>query len=291
MKQLNNQKIKGTSFILMSAFFYASYGVWSRLMANYFGEFSQAWTRALILLVGTLILNFFFKFYKPIAKKDWIWFGIIALMGLNQAPLFYGFKHLNIGTATLLFYAALLVGGYLIGKFSFSEKMTKVKLISLGLAILGMLVIYQLTLNSSQLLAVVLIILAGLMGAGGVVFTKKLSGNYPEIQIMTSYFISITVVNFIMSAIFKDSLPALGLTLPWLAQFGYLVAFLVANLAVIQGFRYLEPSVGSLIGLVEIIFGVVFGTVLFGEVIGWGVVIGSILILVAAVLPNVKLKK
>lgn len=291
MKQINNQKIKGTGFILMSAFFYASYGVWSRLMANYFGEFSQAWTRALVLLVGTLILNIFFKFFKPVNKKDWIWFGVIALMGLNQAPYFYGFKHLNIGTATLIFYAALLIGGYLIGRFSFKEKITKIKLISLGLAILGMLVIYQLTLNSNQLLAVGLTILAGLMGAGGVVFTKKLSGEYPEIQIMTSYFISITVVNFIMSAIFKDSLPALGFTLPWLAQFGYLVAFLVANLAVIQGFKHLEPSVGSLIGLVEIIFGVVFGTVLFGEVIGWGVVIGSILILVAAVLPNVKLKK
>jgi len=283
-------KTKGTVFILMSAFFYASYGVWSRLMANYFGEFSQAWTRGLVLLVVTLILNFFFKFFKSINKKDKIWFLIISLMGLNQAPYFYGFKHLNIGTATLIFYAALLIGGYLIGRFSFKEKITKVKLISLGLAILGMLVIYQLTLNSSQLLAVGLTILAGLMGAGGVVFTKKLSGNYPEIQIMTSYFVSITVVNFIMSAIFKDSLPALGFTLPWLAQFGYLVAFLVANLAVIQGFKHLEPSVGSLIGLVEIIFGVVFGTVLFGEVIGWGVVIGSILILVAAILPNVRVK-
>ena len=291
MKQLNRQKVKGAGFILMSAFFYASYGVWSHLMANYFGEFSQAWTRGLVLLVATLILNSIFKFFKPINKKDWRWFLVISLMGLNQAPYFYGFKHLNVGTATLIFYAALLIGGYLIGKFGFSEKITKVKWISLGLAILGMLVIYQLTLNSSQLLAVALTILAGLMGAGGVCFTKKLSGNYPEIQIMTSYFISITAVNFIMSAILKDSLPVLGFTLPWLAQFGYLIAFLVANLAVIQGFKHLEPSVGSLIGLVEIIFGVVFGVVFFGEIVGWGVVIGSILILMAAVLPNLSKAK
>ena len=291
MKQFNNQKTKGTVFVLMSAFFYASYGVWSRLMANHFGEFSQAWTRALVLLVGTLVLNAIFKFFKPIDKKDRIWFLVIGLMGLNQAPLFYGFTHLNIGTATLLFYAALLTGGYLIGKFSFKEKVTKIKWISLGLALLGMLVIYQLTLNSGQLLAVGLTILAGLMGAGGVVFSKKLSGEYPEIQIMTSYFISITVVNFIISAILKDALPVFGFNIPWLAQFGYLVAFLVANLTVIHGFRYLEPSVGSLIGLVEIIFGVAFGVVLFGESLGLGVILGSILILAAAALPNIKIKK
>ena len=291
MKQQNNQNTKGTVFVLMSAFFYASYGVWSRLMANHFGEFSQAWTRALALLVGTLVLNAIFKFFKPINKKDRVWFLVIGMMGLNQAPLFYGFTHLNIGTATLIFYAALLTGGYLIGKFSFKEKITKVKWISLGLALLGMLVIYQLTLNSNQLLAAGLTVLAGLMGSGGVVFSKKLSGEYPEIQIMTSYFISITVVNFILSYIFKDALPIFGFSVPWLAQFGYLIAFLVANLAVIQGFKYLEPSVGSLIGLVEIIFGVVFGMMLFGETVGLGVILGSILILAAAVLPNIKLRK
>ena len=69
MKKITSQKVRGSAFILTSAFFYASYGVWSRLMANYFGEFSQAWTRALVLLIGTLILNFFFKFLKPINKK------------------------------------------------------------------------------------------------------------------------------------------------------------------------------------------------------------------------------
>jgi drug/metabolite transporter (DMT)-like permease len=259
-------------------------------MADSFGVFSQAWTRGLVLLVVTLILNFIFNFFKPVKKKDYIWFGIIALMGLNQAPIFYGFKYLSVGTATLLFYAALLIGGYLIGKFSFGEKITGIKWCSLGLAILGMLVIYRLTLRPDQLLAVLSAILAGLMGAGGVVFSKKLSGNYPEIQIMTSYFISITAVNGIISLILNDQLPALSLSVPWLAQFGYLSAFLIANLAVIQGFKHLDASIGSLIGLAEILFGIIFGVIFFRETLGWGTVIGCILILVAAMLPNTNFK-
>ena len=100
---------KGIIFILISAFFYGSYGVWSRIMSPAFGEFSQAWTRGLILIVVTLLINLKFKIFKPIKRRDLPWFIIIALAGgLNQAPYFFGFKHLNIGTATLLFYSAFV---------------------------------------------------------------------------------------------------------------------------------------------------------------------------------------
>ena len=290
MKSITN-KVKGSGFILVSAFFYATYGIWSHLMADSFGIFSQAWTRGLVLLVVTLVLNLFFKFLKPVAKKDYIWFVVIGLMGLNQAPYFYGFKYLDIGTATLLFYSALLVGGYLIGKFSFGEKMTRIKLLSLGLAILGIAIIYRLVINPSQFLAAGMTIIAGLMGAGGVTFTKKLSQNYPEIQIMTSYFISITVVNLILSLLLKDTLPVLGFNVGCMSQIGYIFAFLIANLAVIEGFKHLDPSVGSLIGLVEILFGILFGVIFFGETIGLGTVIGGVLIIVSAMLPNLRLNR
>lgn len=290
MKKIDNTKVRGTTFILISAFFYATYGIWSRLMSDSFGIFSQAWIRGLVLLVIVVVLNFFFKFFKPIAKKDYVWFIIISLMGLNQALTFYGFKYLDIGTATLIFYSALLIGGYLIGKFAFGEKITKIKFLSLGLAILGIGIIYRLTIDPSQFLAVAMTIVAGLMGAGGVTFTKKLSKNYPEIQIMTSYFISIAVVNFIIAFLLKDHLPSLAFNIPWMAQFGYLLAFLVANLTVIEGFKHLDPSVGSLIGLVEILFGILFGVIFFGEIVGLGTVVGGILIIISAVLPNIKIK-
>jgi len=64
-----------------------------------------------------MLLNTKMRFLKKIEKKDWKWFLIIATAGgLNQAPYFLGFEHLTIGTATMLFYAALVVGGYILGK-------------------------------------------------------------------------------------------------------------------------------------------------------------------------------
>lgn len=289
MTKSNQNQTKGTLFILISALFFSTYGIWSHLMSKSFGVFSQAWTRGLIFLVVIIILNFFFKFLKPISKKDLFWFIVIGLCGgLNQAPYFFGFKHLNVGTATLLFYSALVIGGYLIGKFTFKEKITSVKYLSLGLAILGMLLIYKLVLIPNQFLAASLTILAGFMGAGVVIFTKKISANYPEIQIMTASFIFMIIFNGLLSLITHDNLPSLTNNNAWLYQFSYMIAFLIANLSVIAGFKYLDASIGSLIGLAEIIFGILFGIIFFHETLTIGIIIGSILIIVSAILPNLR---
>lgn len=290
MINFNKPKIKGTSFVLISSLFFGTYGVWSHFMAKSFGIFSQAWTRGLIFLVLVLLFNLKFEFLKPILKKDLIWFLILGLCGgLNQAPYFFGFKHLNVGTATTLFYIALVIGGYIIGKIFFNEKITKTKWLSLFLAILGILAIYKLVLNPSQFLAASLTIFAGLLGATAVCLSKKISGNYNEVQILMGYFIFTTVINLPLAIILKDNLPVLTDKI-WLFQFGYMAAFFIANFSVIEGMKYLEASIGSLIGLAEIIFGIIFGVIFFKETISIGTVIGSILIIISAVLPNIKIK-
>ena len=245
-------------------------------MAGHFGEFSQAWTRGLFLFTLIGILNFKFRFFRRIKGQDAKWFLFIALAGgLNQAPYFFGFEYLSIGTATLLFYAALVAGGYLIGKLVFKEQFTAVKIISLVLAILGMLSIYQLTLTPGQILPATLTVVAGLMGATSAVLPKKLSGDYPELQIMSGYFLVMIIGNGLLSLILHDPLPVLEVNTPWLAQLGYSAALLLANLSVIEGFKYIDASVGSLVGLAEILFGISFGVILFGEVIGVGTVVGT----------------
>lgn len=282
-----DSKMIGTSYILISALFYGSYGVWSRLMVRSFGEFSQAWSRGLILLMVVLLLNCKIKFIKRIERRDWKWFLTIALAGgLNQAPYYMGFKHLTIGTATLLFYAALVVGGYILGKVFFAEKLTMDKLSSLVIAIVGMVVIYGFSLSPSQLVPASMTVLAGLMGASTVILPKKLVGNYHELQIMVGYFLTQVLFNYPMAQLMGDQLPALALNSAWGGQLGYALAMMLANLAAIKGFSYLEPSIGSLLGLAEILFGIGFGVILFDESLGTGVTIGGLLITLAAALPS-----
>lgn len=283
-----NHKLKGINLILISAMFFGSYGVWSRLMVGSFGEFSQAWTRGLSLLIVVLIANWKWKLFRKIKREDWKWFVPIAMAGgLNQAPYFFGFEHLNIGTATLLFYAALVVGGYVLGKIFFNEKLTSVKMTSLIIAIGGMLSIYGWSLTSSQIFPATMTVLAGLMGASTVILPKKLIGNYNELQMMAGYFLLQVVFNLPLSIWLADPLPPMTLNAAWGGQLGYALAMLLANMAAITGFGYLEPSIGSLIGLAEILFGIIFGIVLFGELLSAGVVIGGILIILAAALPSI----
>ena len=282
-----DNKMIGTSYILISALFYGSYGVWSRLMVGSFGEFSQAWSRGLILLMVVLLLNWKIKFIKRIERRDWKWFLTIALAGgLNQAPYYIGFKHLTIGTATLLFYAALVVGGYVLGKVFFAEKLTMDKLSSLVIAIVGMVVIYGFSLSPSQLVPASMTVLAGLMGASTVILPKKLVGNYHELQIMVGYFLMQVLFYYPMAQLMGDQLPALALNSAWGGQLGYALTMMLANLVAIKGFSYLEPSIGSLLGLAEIIFGIGFGVILFDESLGAGVIVGGLMITLAAALPS-----
>lgn len=284
----NRDTRKGAFYILISAIFYGSYGIWSRLMAEQFGEFSQAWTRGLLLLFVVIVLNMFMKFWKPIHKSDWKWFVIIALAGgLNQAPYFYGFEHLTIGTATLLFYAALVVGGYVLGKIIFKEKISSVKLASLIIAFIGMISLYGFSLRADQFLPATLTVLAGIMGSSTVILPKKLVGNYHELQIMAGYFIMQVACNLPLALVFNDALPAIGPQQAWFAQLGYAAAMMIANMAAITGFSYLEASIGSLIGLAEILFGVLLGVIFFAEHITTEVFIGGGLILLAASLPSI----
>jgi drug/metabolite transporter (DMT)-like permease len=284
----NSKALKGSIFIILSAVFFGTYGIWSKLMASSFGEFNQAWIRALILLIILLPFGFLTKKFKKIDKVDIKWFAIISLCGgLNQAPYFFGFKHLPVGTATLLFYLALTIGAYIIGKLFFGEKITKIKYLALFISIIGLTIIYKLSLSQAQILPAVLTMASGLMGAGAVVFSKKISARYSETQILSVLFVAMLAINFPISMVMGEIVPSFSLVIPWTAEVIYSLALLAANALVIAGFKYLEPSIGGILGLLEVVFAAIFGIVFFQEILTIQFIFGSILILIAASLSDV----
>jgi drug/metabolite transporter (DMT)-like permease len=192
-----------------------------------------------------------------------------------------------VGTATLLFYAALTLGAYGLGLMFFREKLNGAKIGALVMAMTGLAVIYELHLTSGQLLPAAATFAAGLMGATGVVLSKKLSGNYPEFQIILAYLAAMIVINPVMSFFLGEKLPDPAFSGAWLAQIGYAVSYLISNTAVVAGFKHLDPSIGALIGLLEVLFAAGFGVILFGEEITVQLLAGGSLILAAAGLPDI----
>ncbi|MDA1079837.1 MAG: DMT family transporter [bacterium] len=274
--------------IIASAVFFGTYGIWAKMMAGTFGAFNQAWIRAVLILLILVPVGLYLKRFKKIARIDWKWFAVVSLAGsFNQAPYFYGFEHLTVGTTTLLFYLSLTVGTFVIGKLFFNEYITKSKLGALALAAIGLFVIYQFTLADNQMLAAGSTLLSGFLSAIYMVFSKKISNTYSEIQILSVLFISMFLVNLPISFLRGEVLPNISIGSAWLGQFGYICAMLLANGLVISGFKKIEPSIGGLLGLFEIVFAAIFGVLLFGEVVTRSLLLGGSCILIAAGLPDI----
>lgn len=284
---MNSKRSVGIASILASAFFYGSYGVWSRLMVGGFGEFNQAWIRAALVLAVLIPFGIISHSYKSIARSDWKWFAIVSLAGgLNQAPYYFGFKYLDIGLATVLFYGALTVGVFILGKYFFSERITSTKLLALFLGIVGLVVVSGINLNGNALIAAASTIIAGFLGACTVAFPKKLSTHYSEVHILTILFSCMLVINVIINLFFDEPLSSTFISKEWFALIAYAIAQLSASLFMIKGFSLLQPAIAALLGLTEVIFAIILGMLIFGEQLTPSIIVGSFLILAAAALPQ-----
>ena len=279
---------KGIILILISALMFGSYGVWSRLMGDSFGVFYQGWTRALIISIALLPILLWKKQIVPIDRKDWGWFIIFLFFtSLTQAPIYYAFNHMDIGSATLLFFTSMLLTMYLVGILFLGEKITKIKIISFILAAVGLYTVFSFSLFVFAILAAILAVVNGIASGGEVSFSKKLSGNYSALYLTWTSWVVIVLTNAPISLLLGETQHLPSFSISWAYQLGYTVASLLAFWLIIEGLKSTEASIGGLIGLLEIVFSILFGIILFKEELTLRVLVGGILIICAASLQHV----
>lgn len=282
------QSKKGIILILISALMFGSYGVWSRLIGDSFGNFYQGWTRGLIIVL--LLLPFLLKRKEivPIVKKDWGWLAIFLIFtSLTQAPIFYAFNHMDIGTATLLFFTTMLLTMYAVGFLFLGEKLTKVKAVSFVLACVGLYFVFSFSLAIFALFAALMAILNGVASGGEVSFSKKLTGDYSPLYITWLSWVIIVVTNAPISMMLGEAQHLPSWDVAWLYQLGYTIASIFGFWFIIAGLKYTEASIGGLIGLLEIVFSIFFGVLIFNEILTTRVIVGGSIIILAAALPHI----
>jgi drug/metabolite transporter (DMT)-like permease len=279
---------KGYAMILASALCFASYGVWSRLLGHDFGVFFQGWVRSAVILAVLFPILLIKKAIKPIKKEHRKWFVVTMLFTVfTQVPLYYAFNHLPLGTATFLFYASFVIASYLVGWLFLNEKMTGIKIFSLLLSLIGLFVTFGLSLEMFSLLALLLAAFSGLASGGEVATSKKSTRHYSSLQITAYSWVLILATHLPLSWLLGERQIAPSLSVEWLAMFGYAASGLGGFWLVIEGFKHVDASIGSLIGLTEILFAVVFGLLFFGDQITVQVLAGGLIIILAALLPDV----
>lgn len=272
--------------ILGSALGYASYGLWSKLIGPDFGVFTQGWVRSLVILAILIPIALFTRQFKPIARKDIKWILAIVFFGvLVQAPLYYAYLHADLGTATVVFYALMLIASYAVGRLFLREKINAAKMVALGLAIAGMGVVFGLSLQYFSFLALAMAAVSGAASGGEVSLTKKLP-HLTSLQLIIYVGIGIVVTHLPLAMIFGEHLPSVDHISAWSGMAGFTIVGIVAFWLAVEGFRFVDASIGGLIGLLEIIFAVWFGILFFSEQLTLTVLVGGGLILLASTLPD-----
>jgi drug/metabolite transporter (DMT)-like permease len=284
---------KGILFILASTIMFGSYGVWSVLIGNSFGVFYQGWTRTLLIAVVLFPIVYFRKEIVRIKKQDWKWLSVFLIStSLTQAPIFYAFTHMDIGTATLLFFVGMILTMYVFGFIFLGEKLTRIKIISLVIACVGLYVTFSFSIIAFSLLAAAMALLNGVATGVELASSKKLTGSYSPLYVTWLSWAVIAVTNMVASLALGEVQYMPALSLAWLYLGIYAVVSLLGFWFAIEGYKNTEASVGGLLGLLEVIFAVIFGLVLFNQPLSLQVALGAILILLAAALPHfVSLRK
>ena len=201
------------------------------------------------------------------------------------APVYYAFNHMDIGTASLLFFAAQLLAMYGFGFVAFKERATWVKIFSFFLAIAGLYTVFSFSIEKFAILVASMAVLNGFASGSEVSLSKKLSVRYSPLYLLLLSWIAIIATNAPLAFLVE------GFRLPtfnsaWLIQLGYTVVGLVGFWAIMEGLKHIDTSVAGLLGLMEIIIAICFGIFVFQESLTARIIVGGSLIIIAAGLPH-----
>lgn len=283
MKKLNAPI--GASFVVMSSLFYASYGIWTKLMGNDFGGYMASGLRSILVVMILLIPMVLYKKFEPInwAKNKKYILGMIFVSMFVWGPLYWSILQIGLALSLTINYASIVLGMFFFGWLLHGEKFTKQKLIATVVGLIGLLFVFSPVDNDLAVLPLLAATLSGAMIGANVALTKNLSYNSTQSTLML--WVTSVLANMPLAFILREPAPSMDLPMKWLYLLIFAVASVVASWLLVTGLRHIEAGVAGILGLLEIVFGVIFGVVLFHEQLTITTLIGIGIILVAAAIP------
>lgn len=279
-------KVYGSFAVLLSAVLYGSYGIWAVLIGSELDLFFQTWLRALIVLILTSMLIYYFG-WKKIERKDYRILLFLGSLGFATQMVYYSFQEIGIGLTSVFNFTAILISQYLVGKIIFDEKIGVVKIISLVMSVVGIYLIFSSELDLGKIFPVAVAILAGCAVGMQSSLTKLVSNKYSSFQISMFTWSGVMISCLPLSIIFHEKIYLPQSPTIWF----YLLVFSIVGMLtfplIVYGYRRIDVSIAGLIGLLEIPSAITFGWMFFGEVVTYSMIFGSVLILFSAALPDI----
>lgn len=287
MNETKTNTSVGSVLIVLSSLFYASYGIWTTLMGDFFGGYSATALRGLIVLI---ILVPFLVFTKQVEdlqlKSHWRKIAAMSIFStLIWGLLYYSILEAGIGLSLTINYAGITIGMFFFGWLLAGEKFGKVKRIGAILALLGLILVYLPSIEGSLVvLPLLAVLISGLSIAGNSVVAKQLPYNTTQSTIML--WTTAVMGNLPMIFVLHEPLPKFGLYVEWVYLIIFSIASIFSSWLLLRGMKYIEAGIAGILGLLEIVFGVIFGVVFFGESVELIALLGVVVILIAAGYPT-----
>jgi len=282
---MNKKNLSGEILILLSSSLYGMYGILSRYTSE-FDSFIQPLFRYLFVIVIIAIIFIIKKQrFKKIASHDTKWF-LAWLVPASIQPIltFVSFKNLPVGTVYFLIYFTMIIGGIISGLIFFKERLSNVKIISIITVLIGVYLIFSSEKLSFSNIYVITSSLSGFILGFWNTLSKKISGNYPTLQMMFFDASSAIIVSLILLSFIPQPIPSLSYV-GWLWLFVFAISGMLATFSLISGFKRVEAQIGSLIMPLELVFASVFGFIFLGEKLSPLTYFGGLLIFISSILP------
>jgi drug/metabolite transporter (DMT)-like permease len=220
-------------------------------------------------------------------KRNWPYLlGMVLTSTLVWGPLYYAILRAGVGISLAINYASIVIGMFLFGWLFAREKFTRDKLLSTVLGLVGLWLIFAPSVAGLGWLALGAALVSGLSSAANSIFAKKVPYNATQTTIMV--WIGSVVANVPMAFILGEHAPAVGWHIEWLHVAFFAVASVVSSWLFVKGLKLIEAGAAGILGLLEIVFGVLFGVLLFSESIDRLAIFGMAGIIAAAAIPYLK---
>lgn len=278
----------GASLVVLSSFFYASYGIWTKLMGNFFGGYTASALRSVLVLMLLVPIALLYRSLEPFAlRKNWRYIGGMIIASLfTWGPLYYAILHAGVGVSLAICYASIVMSTFFFGWLFAGERFTGDKALATVLGIVGLGLIFSPSTASVQWLALFAALISGMTVGANTIFAKKIHYNAAQSTIVL--WASSVVANVPMAFALREVYPHIGWHMEWVYLLCFAVASVVASWSLVKGVKLIDAGAAGVLGLLEIVFGVMFGVALFHERPGALVLMGVTVIILAAAIPYIK---
>jgi drug/metabolite transporter (DMT)-like permease len=255
---------------------------------------SQVFLRYIFAFLFALIYYFLVTKTKlKVYKKSIVFLLIISIVGYTVTNLFFTYAVLNgqVATTLFLFYCYSIITPVL-GFFVLKEKMNKYVIIALGIILAALLLLFQPISLSSLKVGALFAIISSFGQSIYLVGRKKLTEYPAKFMTLANTFIGVIVVG-ILSLVFENKFYSSG-AVTHLSLQTWIVTILFGSfnflgwLCMTKGFEYFKSSLGSIILMLELVFGVILAFLFFNEIPTLYTLLGGVLIVIASLLVILK---